>query len=292
MVDKKKKVKGKGVSKAIKSFLKRKTIAVRASVKRVTAKKKPEVKKAEPAASQKKAKQETIVRRPAPVKTQPKAPKKAAAAVPVEKKKAQAAGRACRPSEKNGQAMGPKYFFKSDIPEGYDETYMRALPRDPEWLFVYWEISEATRDELKSRMGEAAYGTAKKILRVLDVTDVAYDGTNAQRYTDIEINDYANNWYVRVPDGGKSFVMEFGYLTADGRFHSAVRSNTITIPRFGISPVMDEEWNTVNTDELLRLSGDSLKQGMGSSEKHLAAVHGAFGMASGSGSGGLSSGRF
>ena len=190
-------------------------------------------------------------------------------------------------SEKSPIA-GPKYFFHTDIPDVYNDTYMRALPRDPEWIFVYWEISESSRNGLKGKMGEAAYHSSKKLLRLYDVTGRNYDGSNAQSYTDIEINDYANNWYIRVPEPGKTYLVECGFLTSEGRFFHAVRSNAVNVPHFGLSAKRDGEW--AGTDELLRMSSAGLKRGLGASEKRFGALaereEGSFGIASGSGSGG------
>jgi uncharacterized protein len=187
---------------------------------------------------------------------------------------------------------GPKYFFHADIPDSYNDTYMRAMTRDPEWLFVYWEISEAFRNSLKSKMGDAAFESAKKLLRLCDVTDIDYNGTNAQHYVDIEINDYANNWYVHVPESGRAYVVECGLLTSDGKFFLAVRSNVVNVPHFGLSPIQDEEWTTASTDELIRMSADGLNRPLGASEKRFGVgaeapekVASIFGLGSGSGSG-------
>jgi hypothetical protein len=138
------------------------------------------------------------------------------------------------------------------------------------------------------KMGEAAFNASKKLLRLYDVTDRNYDGSNAQSYTDIEINEFANNWYVRVPAPGKTYLVECGFLTAEGRFFLAVRSNTVNVPNFGLSAMKDGEM--AGTDELLRMSGAGLKRGLGASEKRFGALAeregSSFGIASGSGSGG------
>jgi hypothetical protein len=189
---------------------------------------------------------------------------------------------------------GPKYFFNTDIPDSYNETYMRAIPRDPQWVFAYWEISETTRKDLRAKMGESAFASAKRIVRLIDVTEIAYDGSNAQSYIDIEINEFANNWYVQVPESGRNYVLELGFLTTAGRFYYAARSNATNMPRMGVSQLQDEEWATVSTDELIRMSADAMRSGMGSSERRFAAAetlvgHAGFlgGLGSGSGSGGL-----
>ena len=192
---------------------------------------------------------------------------------------------------------GPKYFFHTDIPDTYNETYMRAILRDPEWLFVYWEISGPSMNDLKRKMGDTEFGSSKKLLRLCDVTGIHYNGSNAGRYTDIEINNIANNWYVKVPETGRAYVVECGFLTSHGRFFLAVRSNVVNVPRFGLSPVLDQEWTTASSDELIRMSAGGFKRNLGASEKRFGVVPGEvekqerfFALSGGSGSGMFGSG--
>jgi hypothetical protein len=168
---------------------------------------------------------------------------------------------------------------------------MRLIPRDPEWLFVYWEISEPSMNELKRKMGDE-FASNKKLLRLCDVTGIHYNGSNAGSYTDIEINGIANNWYLKVPETGRAYVVECGFLTSQGRYILAVRSNLVHVPRSGLSPVLDQEWTTASSDELIRMSADGLKRNLGASEKRFGIVAGEtekqetiFAFSAGSGSG-------
>jgi hypothetical protein len=284
-----KKVTGKGVSRFVKAFLKGKPKRAKPALKKPNAKKKPALKKAP--AVKRSAPRKVALRKATPLKKaiSPKTKKAARlAAAPLKTAAPQSGDRFV--SEKSPGGGGPKYFFRTDIPDVYNDTYMRALPRDPEWLFVYWEISGSSRNALKGKMGAAAYNSSKKLLRLYDVTGRNYDGSNAQGYTDIEINEYANNWYVRVPEPGKTYLVECGLLTAEGRFFLAVRSNAVNVPHFGLSANKDGE--LAGTDELLRMSSAGLKRGLGASEKRFSALaereelNAGLGSGSGSGSGG------
>ena len=282
-----KKVKGKGVAKLVKAFLKRKSNAAKAAIKKTVQNRRPVLKKAP--APKKKAPHKAVGRKAASLrKAAP--PKKAARPMPATSPAAAPQKPGAMFISEKSPIAGPKYFLHTDIPDVYNDTYMRALPRDPEWIFVYWEISESSRNALKGKMGEAAYHSSKKLLRLSDVTDRNYDGSNAQGYTDIEINDYANNWYVRVPEPGRTYLVECGFLTSEGRFFLGVRSNAVNVPHFGLSAVRDGE--LAGTDELLRMSSAGLKRGLGASEKRFGALaereelDSGLGSGSGSGSGG------
>jgi hypothetical protein len=143
---------------------------------------------------------------------------------------------------------------------------MHAIPKDPEWLYVYWEISEPSINELKHNMGAADFVSSKKLLRLYDVTDADYKELNAQCYCDQEIDRIANSWYIKVPESGRKYFVECGFLTSAGRFFPVVRSNGAKIPRLGQSPVLDQEWSSATSDELFRMSADGLKSNMGASE--------------------------
>jgi hypothetical protein len=187
---------------------------------------------------------------------------------------------------------GPKYFFHSNVSDGYDESYMRALPRDPEWIFVYWEISKDARKDLLQKMGRAEYESSKTILRLIDVAGYDYDGSNPRQYVDMEIDKFATSKYLRIQEYGKTYILEYGFLTSSGRFFRAVRSNRVNVPRFGLSPFVDANWYSVNTEELISMSSMGNGRTLGASEKRFdvfgenaAGMGELFGISEGSGSG-------
>jgi hypothetical protein len=165
-----------------------------------------------------------------------------------------------------GSLVGPKYFFSTDIPDTYNDTYMRAIPRDPLWIYTYWELTDKTFELMKRHVGADVYNKARWVLRVLDVTDVIYDGFNAWRQMDIDLTPYAVNWYIKVWEPARTYLIQYGIVTPDSRFFSAVNSNSVQMPRLGMSAVTDQEWTTASTDELIRLSGFGLKRDLGASE--------------------------
>jgi len=181
-----------------------------------------------------------------------------------------------------GVPRGPKYFFSTGIPDSYNETCLRALPRDPLWIFAYWELSGETVELLGRHVGADVFAASKWVLRVLDVTDIVYNGSNAWRQVDIALAPYATSWYVKVWEPARSYMLQVGIITPEGRFFSAVNSNAAQMPRSAVSPVYDEEWTTASTDELIRLSGYQTGKFTGASENT------ATGPGTGSGSGSMS----
>ncbi len=160
------------------------------------------------------------------------------------------------------KVLYPRYFFKTDIPEHYNENYLRALPRDPDWIFVYWEFTSDTFDRLEKTYGSDLIRSGRRLLRLRDITD----GISLSRYFDVEISDYADNWYVKVPEQARTYLIQCGILLRDGRFVEILSSNVFSIPRAGVSDKTDEEWLTVNTDELIRVSSEPFYKPLGASD--------------------------
>ncbi|MFH1201819.1 MAG: DUF4912 domain-containing protein [Candidatus Omnitrophota bacterium] len=148
----------------------------------------------------------------------------------------------------------------TELPAGYDKDRIVLQTRDPWWLHTYWEVSESTWTRLRHELREQ-FLTAKKALRVYDVTNINFDGTNANRYFDIDINVEANNWYIDTSGPGRSWIVDFG-LKIDNRFITIVRSNCAFTPLDGPSWITDEEW-MIPDDLFARLYG--LAVGFGSS---------------------------
>ena len=72
---------------------------------------------------------------------------------------------------------------EADIPTGYGKTESYLLPKDPAWLFLFWEITQNTFDCIKQQYNESILKNARTIIRLHDVTEVPFfDGTNSTCY--------------------------------------------------------------------------------------------------------------
>lgn len=140
-----------------------------------------------------------------------------------------------------------------DLPSQYDKDRMVLLVRDTRWLHTYWEVRGETIGKLKNELSQE-FHRSKRLLRVYDVTDIIFNGGNANRFFDIEVNDFANNWYIDIGTPGRSWCVDYGLLLSDGRFVTILRSNTVQTPMEGPSWITDEEW-MIPDDMFARLYG-------------------------------------
>lgn len=154
----------------------------------------------------------------------------------------------------------------NEIPAGYGDDKIVLMVRDPYWIYSYWEISHGKKEEIRQRVGERSYREGTYAVRIYDVTDVHFDGTNAHHSFDIVVGDFAQNWYVNIPSANRSYIADLGFITPQGQFILIARSNVVMTPRDSYSEMVDEEWLILDEDflEMFRLSGGYADSGKAS----------------------------
>lgn len=144
-----------------------------------------------------------------------------------------------------------------ELPLGYGDTRIVLQVRDPHWSHTYWDIADRTRQQLRSAIGGEVYERSLFVLRVYDVTDIAFDGLNAHSYYDVHIFEGANNWYLNLGRPNCAFLVDLGLITPAGEFVLIARSNAIRTPRDTFSDTVDDQWMVLDEEfrEIYRASG-------------------------------------
>ena len=62
----------------------------------------------------------------------------------------------------------------ADLPEGYGESRIVLMPRDPQWAYTYWDIPNEHKEDLRRQGGQ------QLALRLYDVTDVSLEYQSPQ----------------------------------------------------------------------------------------------------------------
>ncbi len=136
--------------------------------------------------------------------------------------------------------------LEQEIPQDYDDTRVVLMVRDPYWLYSYWSISQATKGFISGTI--KAWDQISLVLRVYDITNRNFDGSNSNYFFDININHGANNWYIHVGGPNRTFCVDLGFIQDNGIFYTISRSNIVTTPRDNVSEVIDEEWMIIEED--------------------------------------------
>lgn len=89
-----------------------------------------------------------------------------------------------------------------DLPYKYNKTVVKLLAQNPNTLFVYWEISDDDRKHFIDKYGDNFFYITKPVLVIHNLTD---------KYSyEIDINDFANSWYIHVNDSNSQYIVELG----------------------------------------------------------------------------------
>ena len=85
------------------------------------------------------------------------------------------------------------------------KTNVVFLPRDPDWAYVFWQISDDDREKAQS------LGANKLCLRLFDAS--GSDGSNLNQGTlrEIAVDSYSTEWYLPIPLADRDYKVELGY---------------------------------------------------------------------------------
>jgi hypothetical protein len=89
-----------------------------------------------------------------------------------------------------------------DLPYRYNQTIVKVLAQTPTNLFIYWDISDKDRKNFKKQYGDNFFETTRPIL-------IVHNDTLGYSF-EVEINDFANSWYLNVADSKCDYRIELG----------------------------------------------------------------------------------
>ena len=105
------------------------------------------------------------------------------------------------------------------FPTGYGDNKIVLLVRDPWWIFAYWEVLRCKEEDVVRKIESNGDASAKSVLRVYDVTDVSFNGKNANAFFDIDLKGLTANWYINVGTPDRSWVVDIGIVSKRGDFY-------------------------------------------------------------------------
>lgn len=151
----------------------------------------------------------------------------------------------------------PEYY---DLPYKYENTIIKVLYQNPNLLFAYWDISDKDIKNLQKIFGEDFFNKTKPILVVTNLT---------KNYSfEVEINDFASNWYIRVDDSKCKYSIELIRKPLNNNSNNTdnnelimpvniINSNTIEIPNDHILFFKDNQkisFKNTSTDEVTEIN--------------------------------------
>ncbi len=115
-------------------------------------------------------------------------------------KTTKASASAKKVTKKSVKATNSTEYY--DLPYRYNQTIVKILAQTPKKLFIYWDISDDDRNKYISEFGPDFFDNTVPVLVVHN------DHTNSS--FEVEINDFANSWYLDVNDSKCKYTIELG----------------------------------------------------------------------------------
>lgn len=144
-----------------------------------------------------------------------------------------------------------------DLPYRYNETIVKILAQTPSTLFVYWDISDEDRANFIQKYGEDFFNKTKPVLLV-------YNKTKNYSF-EVEINDFANSWYLRMQEPDCEYEIELGRKSLENfsNYVYVTSSNKLIAPNdhvlFETSDFTNVKFKNVKTGEIKQKDFGSLR---------------------------------
>lgn len=97
-----------------------------------------------------------------------------------------------------------------DLPDGYGESRIVMMPRDPQWAYVYWDLPNDVREVVRRQGGEIL------TLRLYDVTGLEDESLPKLSIQEHSCDELAREWYLSLPISDRDYQAEIGYRTHTG----------------------------------------------------------------------------
>ncbi len=122
-----------------------------------------------------------------------------------------------RKSTKKEEILNSLEYY--DLPYRYNQTIVKILAQTPNTLFIYWDISDEDRKKLEEIYGNDFFSNTKPVLIIHNET---------KNYSfEIDINDFANSWYLNITDTDCKYNIELGrrFINNDNISNENISSN-------------------------------------------------------------------
>jgi hypothetical protein len=130
------------------------------------------------------------------------------------------------------------------------------LVRDAYWIQAVWELTRQSVERAQVALAQL-WHSARPVLRLIELESNSTTSSVEQVARVVAIHGGVNTWFLDVTDSPKTFRVDIGYLTANGKFFALARSNSVTTPRPGSGDGLENNWSDIASDceKIYALSG-------------------------------------
>ena len=146
------------------------------------------------------------------------------------------------------------------------ETKVVFLPRDPEWAYVFWEISDSDRSNAQKE------GAIRLCLRLADVTNKNNGEVNPGTLQEVVVDSHSTEWYLPIPLGGRDYKVELGYRIGH-KWMSLAHSSSAKVPSLHPSEQILDQFVPFSLDAAPVTSSDTEIESLASAEQPDSGLH-------------------
>ncbi|WP_269617467.1 DUF4912 domain-containing protein [Prochlorococcus marinus] len=132
------------------------------------------------------------------------------------------------------------------------ETKVVFLPRDPEWAYVFWEISDTDRANAQNE------GAIRLCLRLADVTNKNDGEANPGTLQEVVVDSHSTEWYLPIPLGGRDYKVELGYRIGH-KWMSLAHSSSAKVPSLHPSEQILDQFVPFSLESPVALTGPKIE---------------------------------
>ncbi len=134
----------------------------------------------------------------------------------------------------------------ADLPSSYADGRIVLMPRDPQWCYTYWDVTNEQKSACRQQGGQ------QLALRIYDVTDISIESQSPHSVQEYPCDELAREWYLPIPVSDRDYVVDIGYRCADGRWLVIARSAAVRVPPIYPSDWIEDHFVTVPWERDLR----------------------------------------
>ncbi len=140
-----------------------------------------------------------------------------------------------------------------DLPFRYNETVVKILAQTPNTLFIYWDISDEDRNLYVEKYGKDFFNHTRPYLFITNTT---------MNYTfEVEINDFANSWYLNINDANCEYKVELKrkFIVNSSNSNSLnVENNSLETSSVTFEPYYANDYLSITSSNGLEVPNDKI----------------------------------
>ena len=136
-------------------------------------------------------------------------------------------------------------------------THVVFLPRDPQWAYCFWAISDLDRQKAREA------GATSLCLRVADVTGLGADQSHPHALQELVVDNHASEWFLPVPVDGRDYRVELGFRLRNGGWYSLAFSAVAQVPALEPSQRVADAFVPFSLDQPLPTAAPEVSFGGG-----------------------------